>query len=84
MCRFVENVPGRVLKFSEQMEESPHWAVKAFGTKEGKKITQAMVENARKRESNAKLLEEIETAIREKLGSKSEEQGVVCDVVRLG
>lgn len=51
------------------MDKSSHWAVKAFDGQQGKKIIDAMIDNARKRESNAKLLESIESAISEQLGS---------------
>ena len=64
-----------MIKFCENLGNSEHWAVQALASKEGKKITQAMLENARKRESNTKLLEAIETAFREQLG-KSDVAGL--------
>ena len=63
---------GRVLAFCADMDKSSHWAVKAFEGQPGKKIIDAMMDNARKRECNAKLLESIENAISERLGSSDD------------
>ena len=60
---------GRVLSICDQVGSSTHWAVKAFDSREGKKIIEVMRDHAKKRESNAKLLESIEDAIRELLGN---------------
>lgn len=62
-------MPGRVLEFCKGIEDVDHWGARAFATtQQGKKIVEIMVENAKKRESNAKLLEQIEDSIRELLG----------------
>jgi len=42
--------------------------VKAFTAPQGKKIVDMMVDNAKKRESNAKLLESIEESLQLQLG----------------
>lgn len=60
---------GRVIEFCATLDSSQHWAAKAFDTQSGKKIIDAMVEHAKKRQSNAKLLAQLEDAIRELLGS---------------
>ncbi len=63
------SLSGRVLSFCADMGKSGHWACQAFDNQQGKKVLDVLMDNARKRESNNKLLQTIETAISEQLGS---------------
>jgi len=53
-----------VLEFCKSIDDHKHWAAKAFTLPQGKKIVDAAMENAKKRESNSKLLQSIEDGFR--------------------